>query len=93
MATTTNKPLSMATYKQFLRTGMYFTSPTVLEGDPLSKTKHDAAVAGFEAELTLLRAQVVTNEQNLALQLEFEPLRNNYWLNNNGYDQFYPPIV
>ena len=83
----TRKPLSMVTYKQFLRTGTYFT--TTLLGDPLTKVGHDAAVVAFNAEIVLLKNQVIANEQNQALKLEFEPLRNNYRLNNNGYDQVY----
>jgi hypothetical protein len=83
----TRTPLSMASYKLFLRTGMFFT--TTLLGNPLTQVGHDAALAAFVAEIALLKAQVQANELNQALKLEFEPLRNNYWLNNNGYDQVY----
>src|ERR1035437_8922445 len=80
------QPLSMVSYKLFLRTGMYLKG-NKLEGNPLTKAEHDTARADFEAELEALKHQVVVNEENQALTLEFEPLRNNYWLNNNGYDQ------
>jgi hypothetical protein len=81
------QPLSMVSYKLFLRTGMYLKG-NVLEGNPMSTTAiRDQARADFEAELTALKMQVVRNEENQKLTLEFEPLRNNYWLNNNGYDQ------
>ena len=83
------QPLSMVSYKLFLRTGMYYD--TTLEGNPLTEANHDAAREDFETELTALREQVAANYTNQALTLEFEPLRNNYWLNNNGYDQFFPP--
>ena len=82
------QPLSMVSYKMFLRTGMYY-SGTTLQGNPLTKANHDAALAGFTNEVAALKDQVIANEQNQALTLEFEPLRNNYWLNNNGYDQVY----
>lgn len=87
--TATHQPLSMASYKLFLRTGMYVTTANVLQGNPLTQAGHDLALAGFTEEIAALKAQVVANEQNISLALEFEPLRNNYWLNNNGYDQVY----
>src|ERR1035437_6327557 len=82
------QPLSMVSYKMFLRTGMYYESPKLL-GNPLTLSGHTAALAGFTAEVVALKQLIIDNEQNQALTLEFEPLRKNYWLNNNGYDQVY----